>query len=81
MARSMNGLLIGNAARLERLDLLAERIEQRSQFSIHFEDAFLRLKEIDPGWEAWFDGRPEQTCGQMLPLIENRIKELSMLSV
>jgi hypothetical protein len=77
MSRSLNGLLIGSAARLQRLDLLAERIEQRSQFSQRFEAAWKKLAEIDPNFDEWWDGRPEQTCGQMLPLIEARLAELS----
>ena len=35
------------------------------------------LKAVDPAWQAWYENRPEQTCGAMLPLIRARTAELS----
>ena len=35
------------------------------------------LRIADPNWEAWYNARPEQTCGEMLPLIRARTAELT----
>lgn len=51
------------------------------EFELDFGDALAELKRLDPaGWEAWYDGRPEQTCGEMLPLIQERVRALGGLS-
>jgi len=55
---------------------LGSGIYDRITFKEQFLGALNRLQEIDPDWEQWWDGRPEQTNGEMLPLMEARIVEL-----
>jgi hypothetical protein len=50
--------------------------KRRREFSIRWRWNLRRLKRIDPDWEVWFDAQPEQTCGEMLPLIMKRIEQL-----
>lgn len=73
MARTLKGNLSGRAARLERLDQIQENISRRFQFQEHWFSALSKLKKLDPDWESWYDQQPEQTCGEMLPRIEERI--------
>ena len=73
MARTINGNPTGRAARMtldERLDMYG-----KTEFMEQFTSAVCRLREIDPDFEAWYDGRPEQTKGEMLPAMEARITE------
>jgi hypothetical protein len=73
MARTLNGNLTGRAARIHD-ELYPFAV---ANFNLRFQDAVDALCEIDPDeWEAWYDGRPEQTKGEMLPLMEARIAEL-----
>jgi len=51
--------------------------EGRDAFLDVYDAALDALKAVDPNWEAWYDARPEQTCGEMLPLIRARTAELS----
>jgi hypothetical protein len=76
MARTTRGNLTGRASWLEKQNQIEADRERRKEFSNRFMDAFSRLKLIDPGWEKWFDEQPEQTCGEMLPLMEERIRIL-----
>ncbi|MDO8302702.1 MAG: hypothetical protein Q7T18_05635 [Sedimentisphaerales bacterium] len=81
MARTIHGNLTGRAAVIARRDLNTEifeaQREARRKFNADLSAALENLKELDPdGWEAWFDGRPEQTCGEMLPLCVARVAEL-----
>lgn len=46
------------------------------EFLEDFNDTLARLQEIDQNWADWYDGRPEQTKGEMLPLMKARIAEL-----
>ena len=48
----------------------------RVNFKEQFLGALNRLQELDPDWEAWYDGVPVRTNGEMLPLIEARIVEI-----
>jgi len=73
MARTIYGNLTGQAARTERLDAL---IELPSKFALEYDAAMAELKLLDPAWEKWYDDRPEQTCGEMLPLIKERVRIL-----
>lgn len=82
MARTPSGKCIGVAARIERIDWL-EAVRQahnakQQEFILDFGDALNRLKEIDPEWEAWYDGRPEQSLTLLLPLIENRVANIEI---
>ncbi len=81
MARTIHGNCIGQAARIAHRDLDNEIFEAqrdaRQKFNEDLSAALENLKALDPeGWERWFDGRPEQTCGEMLPLILERVIEL-----
>ena len=49
---------------------------QRDAFDWRFTVAVKALREMDPDFENWYDGRPEQTKEEMLPLIEERISIL-----
>jgi len=73
MARTLKGNLTGRAARLNRLDQMQENISGRLRFQEHWFLVLSRLKELDPNWESWYDQQPEQTCGEMLPRIEEHI--------
>jgi hypothetical protein len=63
---------------MNMLDLMESAKEQ---FWTHWYERLERLIELDPdGWEKWYDERPEQTVKEMLPLIEERIKEFEFLT-
>lgn len=51
--------------------------QHRVEFTKKWHAALDELKRIDPDWEKWYDERPEQTCGEMLPLIKERIALLA----
>jgi len=51
--------------------------EGRDAFLEEYATALDALKAVDPAWQAWYDARPEQTCGEMLPLIRARTAELT----
>lgn len=83
MARTIYGNYTGHAAVTERREQFNSRIEsilQEQRQDRLFEDRYWQeveqLKAIDPGFEAWFWSRPEQTKGDMLPLIEARILDI-----
>jgi len=76
MSRSLNGNYLGQAARIARRDLQEQIDEARQKFNEELSAAMDALKRLDPNWSAWFDGRPEQTCGEMLPLIKERVEFL-----
>lgn len=77
MARTIYGNCTGQAARIARRDLQEEIDEARRKFNEELSAALENLKALDPdGWEPWFDGRPEQTCGEMLPLMQERVEIL-----
>lgn len=82
MARTPSGKCIGMAARIERQEM-AEYLrdharERNEEFLLDYGDALNRLKEIDPDWEAWYDGRPEFTLTELYPLIENRVADIEI---
>jgi len=52
---------------------LGSGIYAQTSFVEQWCTALARLKELDPDWETWYDERPEQTTGKLLPLIEARI--------
>lgn len=75
MARTLAGNYTGRAAVIDRQERLMAAFE--GSFGHRWQSAIDRLQEIDPdGWAEWYDGRPEQTCGEMLPLILERIAEM-----
>ena len=83
MARTLNGNLTGRAAALDRQDCWQEILEAdreaRQEFNRRWSKAMIGLKTLDPdGWSAWYDARPEHTCGEMLPIIEARVHELEL---
>ena len=51
--------------------------EGAAAFLEEYAAALDALRIADPNWEAWYENRPEQTCGEMLPLIRARTAELS----
>ena len=50
--------------------------KHRRLFTAQWLEVLEVLQNLDPEWEQWYDARPEQTCGEMLPLMQERIKEL-----
>jgi hypothetical protein len=53
----------------------AER-KRRHEFTVRWNWAMRCLRRLDPDWMAWYDSRPEQTKGEMLPLICERVAAL-----
>jgi hypothetical protein len=49
---------------------------QKDYFDWRFYVATKELDRIDPGFTEWYDGRPEHTKREMLPLMEERISML-----
>ena len=76
MARSLNGNYRGQAARIAYREQQEQIDEARHKFNEDLSSALESLKALDPNWEAWFDGRPEQTCRDMLPLMQDRVELL-----
>ena len=76
MARTIYGNCTGKAAVIARRDLQEQIDEARRKFNAELSAAMDALKRLDPNWSAWFDGRPEQTCGEMLPLIQQRVETM-----
>lgn len=84
MARTLRGNLTGRAAATQRHEEWNKRIEddlkeiQRKQ---DWEDTEYwpnveLLKTLDPNFEEWFWVQPEQTKGEILPVIKRRIDEI-----
>lgn len=83
MALTKNGCRIGAAAHLENLDM-REYVRQSAaeSFSEKWFKALNRLKAIDPlGWEEWYDNCVEQTAGEMLPRIKERIAKMEQVDI
>lgn len=76
MARTIHGNYTGKAAVIARHDLQEEINEARRRFNADLTKALENLKALDPDWETWYDSRPEQTCGEMLPLMKERVELL-----
>jgi hypothetical protein len=74
MSLTIYGNRTGRAASIERHEL-TETIRTNS-FNFRWYAALANLKELDPDWEKWYDARPEQTAGEMYPVICARILEL-----
>jgi hypothetical protein len=79
MAHTHKGNLTGRAASTELAEqrewIREEQNKSRHEFTVKYWNAIEKLNVLDPDWEKWFWNRPEQTCGEMLPLILQRIKE------
>lgn len=79
MARTLSGKCIGQARRIELEDERVAREARSAEFLRRFNVAVDRLQLVDPdGWAEFYDSRPEQTCGEMLPLIENRVADIEI---
>ena len=64
--------------RVDALEAEARTMDEgRDAFLDVYDAALDALKAVDPAWQAWYENRPEQTCGEMLPLIRARTAELS----
>jgi hypothetical protein len=73
MSRTLNGNYTGRAASIERHEVLEQLREARHNFNARWLEACAELKEIDPDFDTWYDAQTVLTCGEMLPLIEERI--------
>lgn len=76
MARSLNGNYLGQAARIAYREQQEQINEAKRKFNEDFSAALDNLKALDPDWETWYDNQPEQTCGEMLPVMQDRVKLL-----
>ena len=64
--------------RVDALEAEARIMDEGYNAFLDAYDAALdALKAVDPAGQAWYDARPEQTCGEMLPLIRARTAELT----
>ena len=76
MSRAI-GIFNGNSKHAQyQREIDATKSAARIQFAEQWYTALERLKEIDPDLEEWFWSRSEQTKGEMLPLMEQRIVDL-----
>lgn len=84
MARTINGNYTGRAAGIDRHERMTEIVQAQIEADLRKAHLFWRrwfrwlneLKRLDPGWETWYDARPEQTSGEMLPLIQERVRDM-----
>ena len=80
MARTINGNYTGRAAQLDRFDRMIEMREKSLRFHETWYETLNRLKELDPNWENWYDACPQQTAGEMLPLMKERIEQIEQMN-
>jgi len=73
MSRTLNGKTTGMAARIEKRQL---REEIDAVWLREYNRVARELMAIDPDCETWFFARPEQTRGEMYPLMVERLEEL-----
>lgn len=76
MALSKHGKLIGRAAHIERVEIQNQIEEVQHRFNVLMTVAVNRLAELDPNWEKWIDSCPQQTCGELLPVMLEYIELL-----
>ena len=75
MSRTINGKTTGMAARIEKRQLREELAEDRNAVWLREYNRVAReLMAIDPDCEKWFFARPEQTRGEMYPLMVERLE-------
>jgi hypothetical protein len=51
-------------------------IKEKRRFNIEYKWTLRKLKRLDPNWEQWYDDQPAQTCGEMLPIMKQRVLDL-----
>jgi len=74
MARTLNGKCTGMAARIEKRQLREELEADRNAVWLREYNRVAReLMDIDPDCEEWFFSRPEQSRGEMYPLMVERL--------
>jgi len=79
MSRTLNGKTTGMAARIEKRQLREELAEDRNAVWLREYNRVAReLMAIDPDCETWFFARPEQTRGEMYPLMVERLEQIQM---
>jgi hypothetical protein len=80
MSLTRNGNRTGRAASIElreQREYIREQYNDTlSKFLLDYGDALVMLKALDPKFDSWYDGRPEQTTGTMYPVMLARIEEL-----
>ena len=83
MSLTKSGSRIGMAKHIENREIRdyiesaqAQTIQRKREWSNYWWATLETLQALDPNWESWYDARPEQTAGEMLPLIEDRIARL-----
>jgi len=77
MARTLNGKCTGTAARIEKRQLREEIASANdAAWLAEYNRTAQELMAIDPDCETWFFARPEQTRGEMYPLMVERLEEL-----
>jgi hypothetical protein len=77
MARSINGNLIGAAARVDLQDQKESEDARRAKFSREWKQTNQALAYfMGDSFDKWFDDQPEKTCGEMLPVMKVKLEEL-----
>ena len=79
MARTIRGNYTGAAARIDHADRMLELHERSLRFREQWLDTLARLQEVDPNWLVWYDSCPQQTAGEMLPVIKERIEQIEQM--
>jgi len=80
MARTIKGNYTGKAAVLDKQDREIKLREKSNQFQEEWWAVLQLLKKLDENWETWYDSCPQQTCGEMLPLMIERIERISEMN-
>ena len=79
MARTLNGKCTGTAARIEKRQLREEIASANdAAWLAEYNRVAIELMDIDPDCEKWFFSRPEQTKGEMYPLMVERLEQIQL---
>lgn len=78
MSRTINGKCTGMAARIEKQALRDQAQWEDALWLEEYNRVARELMDIDPDCETWFFARPEQTKGEMFPLMVERIEQLKI---
>jgi len=74
MSRTINGKTTGMAARIEKQQLREQIAEANDKaWLAEYNRTAQELMAIDPDCETWFFAQPEQTKGEMFPLMVERL--------
>jgi hypothetical protein len=77
MARTLNGNLTGRAASIQLREAREHLAELHRAANDDLAALVFQLQAVDPGFDAWWDAQDVRTNGDMVPLMEARLAELS----